>query len=249
MLSDGQKRPFLMPFGIALEGQRFGSVVDKFSESYTFERVEGVPFNYGCRVFASRERIFPLFTALCALITKPCTVLLADYTVPTGESFQSDVTPKEVIFDAFSRRSFQIANDGAMQLFVESEGFEIEIGKHKELQILAVSLTQVLEVLKDYGIPKEPKRTLFEDAPHDHVPISKLFEDRETRKMCEPLPREEVEKYEADPKAYKNFKQELVRELRMKVYDETGGGAEDPRPESLMPPTAFQYRLPWTKLT
>jgi len=249
MLSDGQKRPFLMPFGIALEGQRFGSVVDKFSESYTFQRVEGYALNYASRIFASRERIFPLFTALCALVSKPCDLLLVDYTTPDLDSYVTDVMAKEEILDSLSRRSFQLVNDGFTQFIIESEDFEVEVGQHKEMVIFAESLTQVLEVLKDYGIPKEPKRTLFENAPHDHVPISKLFEDKETRKNCEPLPREEVEKYEADPKAYKGFIQEIIRELRMKVYDETGGGAEDPRPESLMPPTAFQYRLPWTKLT
>jgi len=220
MLSNEGKRPFKMPFGIALEGQPLGCAVDKFSESYTFQRVEGVPFNYACRVFASRERIFPLFTALSALVSKPCDLLLVDYTVPDLAAYSSDVVAKEEIFRSLARHSFQLVNDGFTQFIIESEGFEVEVGQHKELQVFAESLTRTLEILKEHGIPKGPRRSLFGDVPHNHVPISKLFEDRETRKMCEPLPREEVEKYESDPKAYKGFIQEIVRELRMKVYEE-----------------------------
>jgi len=220
MLSNEEKRPFLLPFGIALEGQRFGCVVDRFSESYTFQRVEGIPYNYGCRVFASRERIYPLFTALSALVSQPCTALLVDYSVPEVGVYRSDVIAKEKLLDSFTRHSFQLVNDGFTHFCIESEDLEIGVEQHKNLEIFGKSLTQVLEVLKEHGIPKEPKKSLFGDALHNHVKISELFEDRKTRKMCEPLPREEVEKYESDPKAYRGFIQEIVEELRMKVDEE-----------------------------
>lgn len=220
MLSNEGKSPFLMPFGIALEGQRFGCVVGEFSESYTFQRVEGIPYNYACRIFASRERIHPLFTALSALVSQPCTAMLVDYSVPDVEVYRSDVIAKEELLDSFTRHSFQLVNDGFTQFCIESEDLEIGIEQHKNLEVLGKSLTQVLEVLKERGIPKESKKSLFGDAPHSHVPISELFGDRKTKKMCERLPREEVEKYESDPKAYKRFIQEIVEELRMRVDEE-----------------------------
>ncbi len=220
MLSNEGKRPFLMPYGIALEGQRFGCVVDRFSESYTFQKIEGIPYNYGCRVFASRERIYPLFIALGALVSQPCTAMLVNYSVPDLDLYRSDVIAKEELLGSFTRHSFQLVNDGFTQFCIESEDLEIGVEQHKDLLIFGISLTQVLEVLKKHGIPKEPKKSLFGDAPHNHVQISELFEDMRTKKMCEPLPREEVEKYEADPKAYKGFFQEIVEELQMKVDEE-----------------------------
>ncbi len=155
-----------------------------------------------------------------ALVSQPCTALLVDYSVLDLRVYRSDVVAKEEILDSFARHSFQLVNDGLTQFCLESEDLEIGVEQHKNLEIFGKSLTQVFEVLKGFGIPKEPKRSLFGDAPHAHVPISKLFEDRKTRKMCEPLPREEVEKYESDPKAYKKFIQEIVKELRMKVDEE-----------------------------
>jgi len=219
-MSNEGKRPFLMPFGIALEGQRFGCAVGRFSESYTYQRVEGIPYNYGCRVFASRERIYPLFTALGALVRQPCTAMLVDYSVPDLDLYRSDVIAKEELLDSFARHSFQLVNDGFTHFCIESEDLEIGVEQHKNLEIFGKSLTQVLEVLRGYGIPKEPKKSLIGDAPHNHVKISELFEDRKTMKMCEPLPREEVEKYESDPRAYKGFFQEIVEELRMRLEEE-----------------------------
>ena len=220
MLSNEGKRPFLMPFGIALEGQRFGCAVDRFSESYNFEKVEGIPYDYACRVFASRERIYPLFTALSALVSQPCTAFLVDYSVLDQNVYKSDVIAKEELLDSFTRHSFQLVNDGFTHFCIESEDLEIGVEQDKNLEIFGKSLTQVLEVLKGYGIPKEPKWRLFGDAQLKHVKISELFEDRKTMKMCEPLPSEEVEKYESDPKAYKRFFQEIVEELRMKLDEE-----------------------------
>jgi hypothetical protein len=203
-----------------LEGQRFGCVVDRFSESYTFQRVEGIPYDYACRVFASRERIYPLFAALGALVNQPCTAFLADYSTPDLDLYASDVIAKEEALDSFTRHSFQLVNDGFTHFWIESEDLEIGVERDKNLEIFGKSLTQVLEVLKGYGIPKEPKRSLFGDAPHNYVKISELFEDRKTMKMCEPLPGEEVEKYESDPKAYKGFFQEIVEGLRMKLEED-----------------------------
>ena len=214
-----KKRAFLLPFGLPLEGQRCGAAAKGFNEGYNVEGIKNAPYNYGFVVIVSRERIFPLFIALSAFVTSPCVGVLIDHLTNPRAAYTSDVDTKKEILDAFTRHSFQLVNDGFVSFGISSDKIEIMVEDHKNFMVFCKSSSQVMKVLEEYGIPMGSKINWVKQAAHVHVPTIMLFEDHEVKKVCEPIPEEEVEKFESNPEAYKKFFQEIVERLQMGIEE------------------------------
>ncbi len=221
LLRKREKRPFLLPWGVALAGERGGGVAKAVREGYKVEGLRVSPYAYVIEVIVSRERVFPLFTALSTLVGPPCMAIIEDRLKDPPKVFKSTICTKKEALDAFTQHSFQLVNDGFTAFGLASETFEAFIGDHKDITVYCNSSRQATGILKDHGIPMDDKLVNMGAGPHYHVQLPIFFEDGETndkiRRMCEPIPAEEVEKFNSNPERYKKFFQEVVETLSMSV--------------------------------
>ncbi len=55
---------------------------------------------------------------------------------------------------------------------------------------------------------------------HVHIPINLLFEDEWVKGVSEPMPREEIKKFNLDPDGYKDFYKDVILRLRMRFVED-----------------------------
>ena len=210
-----KKDKFLLPFGLSLERGRCGAAVKEFSEGYNVEATRHGPYDYGFFIVASRERMFPLFMALSEFAGEPCLGFLIHHLPIPEMAFTSDELTKREVLDAFTRHSFQLVNDGFISFGISSSEIEIAVEDHKNFTVFCKSSRQVLGVLEEYGIPMGPKTKWILKVEHVHIPTNLLFEHAWVKSVSEPMPKEEIEKFNSDPEGYKKFFADIIVRLRM----------------------------------
>jgi hypothetical protein len=215
-----KKNKFLLPFGLSLEGGRCGAAVREFTECYLVEGLRHAPYDYGFLIVASRDRMFPLFIALSEFVGEPCAGFLVHHLPRPEMAFVSGDLTKGEVLDAFTRHSFQLVNDGFVSFGISSDEIEIAVEDHKNFTVFCKSSRQVLSVLEEYGIPMGPKSKWINIVEHVHIPLNLLFEDAWVKSVCEPMPREEIEKFNSDPEGYKKFYADIILRLRMGFMEE-----------------------------
>lgn len=211
---------FLLPFGLSLERGRCGAAVKEFGEWYNVKAIKNAPYDYGLIIVASRERLFPLFMSLSEFADEPCVAFFIHYLPRPEMAFTSDELPKRELLDAFTRHSFQLVNDGFVSFGISSDEIEISVEDHKEFIVFCKSSRQVLAVLDEYGIPMKPGTKWIHDVEHVHVPIHMLFDDPMVMHASEPVPKEELRKYNSDPKGYSDFYVDFIKRLRMRPAED-----------------------------
>jgi hypothetical protein len=211
-----KKRKFKLTYGVPLADHRGGGVSKVMKEGYVVQKLRGAPYKFSVMVMPSAERILPLLESLSRLVGFPCMAVLEDHLNDPHVVYSSANCTMEEALAVYNEFSFRLINDGFTAFGLASEQFEVFVGDHKDLQIFCNSLLGVEETMGEFGIPKRSKLRWVGEGGHYHLQLGALFDDR-FKVMNEPLPKEEIAKFEADDESYTDFQNDIINRLGLKV--------------------------------
>ena len=136
-------------------------------------------------------------------------------------TYASSAFTKERVMQVFQQYRFQLINDGFTAFGLASRSFEVFLDDHKLFRAYCNDLGHVKRILNDLGVPETTKLNLLASAPHYHSDLGASF-NGELARFAEPLPKEELERFQKDPTAYNRFKQDIIARLEMGVQSRRG---------------------------